>query len=47
MCEDSVTIGDDYAIAWNFELLDTNRHQLIIDGERKDMTAPVEIEDYV
>lgn len=47
MCGDEITIGDNVAIAWNFEILDDDRHQIIIDGERPAQTSPIEIQDRV
>lgn len=47
LCSNRVTIGDGATISWNFELIDDDRHQIVIDGERPDTGAPVEIEDDV
>lgn len=47
ICADEITIGDGVAIAWNFEALDDSRHQMIIDGEKRPQTAPIEIRDDV
>ncbi|MFC7008535.1 acyltransferase [Halalkalicoccus salilacus] len=47
ICEDRIVIRDDCAIAWNLEMLDTDRHQLIIDSVEHDKTAPIEIKDEV
>jgi carbonic anhydrase/acetyltransferase-like protein (isoleucine patch superfamily) len=46
-CENEVTIGDGCAIAWNFEVLDDDQHQLVVDGEPTASTAPIEICDDV
>ena len=34
LCGERITIGDGCAIAWNVELLDTDRHKLYVDGEQ-------------
>lgn len=47
LCGDEITIGDNVAIAWNFEILDDDRHQIVINGERPDKTDPIEICDDV
>lgn len=47
MCGDRIIIGDNVAIAWNFEILDDDRHQIIINGERPPQTNPIEIHDDV
>lgn len=47
LCGDEITIGDDVAISWNCEILDDDRHQIIVDGERPARTGPIEIQDGV
>jgi acetyltransferase-like isoleucine patch superfamily enzyme len=47
MCGEKITIGDNVAIAWNFEILDDDRHQIVIDGERPPSKSPIEIQDGV
>lgn len=47
ICGDEITIGDGVAIAWNVEILDDNRHQLVIEGERIDRSGPIRIHDDV
>ncbi|NUC72770.1 acyltransferase [Haloterrigena sp. SYSU A558-1] len=47
ICEDKITIGDEVAIAWDVTILDTDRHNLIIKGERTPATSPIEIKDHV
>ncbi|MFB6110056.1 MAG: acyltransferase [Halodesulfurarchaeum sp.] len=47
MCGEDITIGDGSAISWNFEILDDDRHQIIVDGDRPPQTGPVTIEDDV
>lgn len=47
ICGDEITIGDGVAIAWNVEILDDDRHQIVIDGERLTKTSPIEIRDEV
>lgn len=46
-CENKITIGDGCAIAWNFEVLDDDQHQLIVNGEPTSSTSPIEIQDNV
>ena len=47
MCGEEITIGDQVAISWNFEILDDDRHQIIIDDKRPPQTSPIEIQDKV
>lgn len=47
LCADRVSIGDGCALAWNVEILDDDRHELFVDGERKRRSAPIRIEDNV
>jgi len=47
LCGERITIGDGCAIAWNVELLDTDRHKLYVDGEQVKMTKPIKIQDDV
>jgi acetyltransferase-like isoleucine patch superfamily enzyme len=47
MCSDEIVIGNDVSIAWNFEILDDDRHQIVIDGKRPKQTEPIEIQDEV
>jgi acetyltransferase-like isoleucine patch superfamily enzyme len=47
LCGNSITIGDGCAIAWNFEILDDDRHQMIIDGDKVQSKKSVEIKDNV
>lgn len=47
MCGEEITIGDNVAIAWNFEILDDDRHQIVIDGKRPQQKSPIEIQDDV
>jgi acetyltransferase-like isoleucine patch superfamily enzyme len=42
-CIDEVTIGDNTAISWNVQILDTDFHNLVVNGERKKETKPVKI----
>ena len=43
VCEDAITIGDDCAIAWDVDIMDTDRHQVV----GSDRTDSVEIQDEV
>lgn len=47
ICGEEITIGDGVAIAWNCDILDDDRHNVISDGTRHDKTAPITIEDDV
>lgn len=47
LCEDSITIGDNCAIAWNVELCDSDMHPFAINGEEVPYRAPIEIGDRV
>lgn len=47
VCADGIRVGDGCAIAWNVDLVDTDRHRLTVDGEARDRTAPIEIQDHV
>lgn len=47
ICGDEITIGDDVAIAWGVELLDDDRHKLMIDGEESPHTEPIQINNNV
>jgi acetyltransferase-like isoleucine patch superfamily enzyme len=47
LCGDQITIGDGVGIAWNCEILDDDRHQLITDDTTHDQTGPITIEDDV
>lgn len=42
--DDHIRIGDDCAIAWNLEMIDTDRHQLILEGRLQDTIAPIKIQ---
>lgn len=47
ICGDEITIGDGVAIAWNVEILDDDRHTIMVDGEKRIRSAPIRIEDNV
>jgi acetyltransferase-like isoleucine patch superfamily enzyme len=47
ICGDEIMIGDNVAISWNFQIIDDDRHQIIIDGEEPCPTGPIEIQDNV
>lgn len=47
ICGDEITIGDGVAIAWNVEILDDDRHDLVVNGSKKPRSAPINIEDNV
>jgi acetyltransferase-like isoleucine patch superfamily enzyme len=47
LCGDEVTIGDDVSIAWNVQIVDDDRHKLIISGNPTQKTDPIRINDDV
>jgi acetyltransferase-like isoleucine patch superfamily enzyme len=47
LCEDRVEIGDDCAIGWNVQFVDTDRHEITVDGETRAKTAPITVADDV
>lgn len=47
VCEDRVEIGDGCAIGWNVQFVDSDRHDIVIDGESTPLTAPITVEDDV
>lgn len=47
ICGERISIGDDVAIAWGFEIIDDNRHQLTVDGDKRPQKSPIEIKDNV
>jgi len=46
-CFSSITIGAGCSISWNANILDTNVHELVVDGEARPRSQPVEIGDHV
>jgi acetyltransferase-like isoleucine patch superfamily enzyme len=47
LCAEEIQIGDDVAIAWGVQLLDDDRHALVVDEEQNERHAPIHIEDDV
>jgi len=47
ICGDEIKIGDGVSIAWNVTILDDNRHELILNGDRKQRSKPIHIGDSV
>lgn len=47
ICNEKISIGNGAAIAWNVNILDSDHHQIVINGNRKDHTMPIEIKDRV
>lgn len=47
LCAEKIQIGDNVAIAWNVQLLDDDRHTLVVDGEESERCAPIHIKDNV
>jgi len=46
-CFSSITIGEGCSISWNTNILDTNVHELVVDGVARPRSQPVEIGDHV
>lgn len=46
-CANEIWIGDGCAISWDCEILDTDIHVLLMNGERQPTTAPIHIGDHV
>lgn len=46
-CFDKVEIGSNVAISDNVSITDSDSHSVIVDGEVRDNTSPVKIEDHV
>lgn len=47
ICEEEIKIGDNCAIAWNVEIVDSDMHSMIYDGEKKKGASPINIGDNV
>ena len=47
MCFEELSIGAGCSIAWNTNILDTNIHEITIDGTQHPRSSPVRIEDGV
>jgi acetyltransferase-like isoleucine patch superfamily enzyme len=47
ICEDSITFGRDVLCSWQCQIMDTDYHQIITDGEPRKATSPVSIGDHV
>ena len=47
VCIDKIEIGDNCAIGWDVQLIDSNRHELRIDGNKTKETGEILIEDDV
>jgi acetyltransferase-like isoleucine patch superfamily enzyme len=46
-CFEELSIGAGCSISWSTNILDTNIHEIIVEGEPRPRTAPVRIEDGV
>jgi len=46
-CFEHLTIGSGCSISWNTNILDTNVHQLVVEGEARSRSQPVSIRDNV
>jgi carbonic anhydrase/acetyltransferase-like protein (isoleucine patch superfamily) len=47
ICEDRIEIGDGCAIGWNVQFIDSDRHEIVVDGEQTPTTAPITVGDDV
>ncbi len=47
ICTTDSSIGNDCAISWNFQLLDSDLHNITIDGIEKDKCKPIKIGNHV
>ncbi|WP_092662641.1 acyltransferase [Halorientalis persicus] len=47
LCADEITIGDGVSIAWNVQLLHSNRHELWVNGEKRKRSSPIVVGDNV
>jgi len=47
ICEDEITFGHDVLCSWQCQIMDTDYHHIITDGEARSITAPVNIGDHV
>ena len=47
LCTTNSTIGDNCAISWNFQLLDSDLHHVLIDGNETQNCLPVTIGNHV
>jgi acetyltransferase-like isoleucine patch superfamily enzyme len=46
-CFEHITIGSGCAISWDVNILDTNIHELLVNGEARSRSQPVTIGDNV
>ncbi len=47
ICDESITFGRDVLCSWQCQIMDTDFHQIIDNGEVKHVTSPVKIGDHV
>lgn len=47
VCNDAVTIGDNCNISWECDIMDSDGHQMVYDGQKPPENAPIEIRDNV
>ena len=47
VCQKKIDIGSNCAIAWNINIMDTDYHSIIIDGNKKEKNGSITIKDNV
>jgi acetyltransferase-like isoleucine patch superfamily enzyme len=47
ICEESITFGRDVLCSWQCQIMDTDYHQVVADGEARKITSPISIGDHV
>jgi acetyltransferase-like isoleucine patch superfamily enzyme len=47
ICDDSITFGRDVLCSWQCQIMDTDFHQIITDGEARKATSAISIGDHV
>jgi len=47
ICHNKVVVGDGCAISWNVTIMDSDIHQIIVDDDMSNKSAPIEIKDDV
>jgi acetyltransferase-like isoleucine patch superfamily enzyme len=47
ICDESITFGREVLCSWQCQIMDTDFHQVITDGEARKITSPISIGDHV
>ena len=47
ICDESMTFGREVLCSWQCQIMDTDFHQVITDGEARKITSPISIGDHV